>query len=308
MKLRIGTDCSGIESPIQALKKIKNIEIDHIFSSEIDKNARLSIEANYKPKYLYEDMTKKRILEELDIYVCGFPCQPFSYCGSRNGTADKRCLFDYCVLTIKQCKPKIFILENVKGIQTVNNGLYFKKIQNVLNKLDPKYSIYINVYNTKDYGIPQNRERIFFIGLRKDIQKKEYQIPNHIKLFKTIDKYIDLKDINNLSNNKRPKFTKDNFIIPPNLHKFKGIFIDISFLKYISTESYQHYAPTLLTSGNLWCVSMNRKANIKEYLSLQGFPSNFKQVVSDNMLKKQIGNSMSVNVLYYIFKEVLSCI
>ncbi len=296
--LRIGTDCSGIEAPIQALKKLQKIykfDYEHIFSSEIDKYARESLLANYKrPKYLFEDMTKKRTLEPIDIYVCGFPCQPFSYAGSRLGQNDKRCIFNYCIKTIKETNPKIFILENVKGIMTIDDGNYIKKIKSDLNKLKD-YEVNISVYNTKDYGIPQNRERVFIVGLLKSFMIKKYEIPDK----------KPTKDINTYVENVRR--TKDDKVVY-DLSSYKGPFIDISFLKYISKDSYQTYSPTVISSGNLWSTKYGRKATVRELLALQGFPITFKQVVSDHQLKKQIGNSMSVNVLYYILKECFNCV
>ena len=89
--LRVGTDCSGIEAPIMALKQLK-IPFYHEFSSEIDKHCIASIKANYKPKIIFGDIKKRKIKDvpDIDLYVCGFPCQPFSMAGERNGIEDSR--------------------------------------------------------------------------------------------------------------------------------------------------------------------------------------------------------------------------
>lgn len=89
--ITIGTDCSGIEAPIQALKQL-GIPFQHKWSCEIDKFARQSILANYQPEILYEDITKRdhSQLPDVDIYVCGFPCQSFSLMGKKLGTNDPR--------------------------------------------------------------------------------------------------------------------------------------------------------------------------------------------------------------------------
>jgi site-specific DNA-cytosine methylase len=87
-----------------------------------------------------------------------------------------------------------------------------------------------------------------------------------------------------------------------NIKKSKGVFIDMSFINLVSSNSYTQYSPTITRNGHMWCIPMHRKANVKELLKLQGFPTNFKYSVSDNEIKKQIGNSMSVNVLVEIFK------
>ena len=123
--LRIGTDCSGIEAPIQALRQL-GIPHRHVWSSDIDKFCIQSIKSNYDPERLYGDpngpypdgdITKRdhSTLPDIDLYVCGFPCQPFSIAGDRKGFEDKRGnVFWSCLDVIKVKQPKYFILENVK--------------------------------------------------------------------------------------------------------------------------------------------------------------------------------------------------
>ena len=292
MKIKIGTDCSGIEAPIQALHKLK-VDYSHEFSSDIDDYARQSILANYNPKILYDDMTKKRNLPIIDMYICGFPCQPFSMSGEREGSQDKEKgnIFLYCIKTIKQTNPSLFILENVPGIISVEKGAYWKKVTSILAKLD-KYSINWSILDTKDYGIPQSRKRLYIVGIKKSRMQKEFKFPKKIKCKPILD-FIDKTD--------KHKDTMESNRIE-NVNKYKGIFIDLSFFKYINFDSNIDYSPCLNTRNYIWCVPMHRQANIKE-LSLQGFPKNFKQVVSNFQMKKQIGNSMSVNVLMHLFKE-----
>jgi DNA (cytosine-5)-methyltransferase 1 len=295
MIIKIGTDCSGIEAPIQALKKMK-VKFKHEFSSEIDKFAVESIGVNYDPKILFKDITKKRDLPKIDVYVCGFPCQSFSIAGKRRGSNDKRGnIFLHCIKAIKQTKPSLFILENVKGVLTIENGTYWKQLQKKLNNLKD-YNIYWEILNTKDYGIPQNRERLFIIGLKKSKQKYEFNFPKKKKM-RSIHSFVDKK----IKNRKLKINWKDKYI--NKLKESKAVFTDITFIAQNSPNSYQTYSPTITANGYLWCVPMKRRATIKELLSLQGFPKNFKQVVSDTQLRKQIGNSMSVNVIVELFKE-----
>lgn len=297
-KFKIGTDCSGIEAPIQALKKL-NVNFSHEWSCEIDKYARESILANYDPKVIYEDITIKRNLPKIDIYVSGFPCQSFSIAGNRGGFDDTRgTIFYYCLKTIKQSQPNIFILENVKGILSHDSGNTWNIILNNLDSLKTIYNIDYMILNTLDYGIPQNRERVFIVGIKKNIQKNKFVFPKKLKM-KNIHDYIDYND-----NSKQsiPPFAKNA------VSKSKGVFLDLSWIRKVSKDSYSTYSPTICTNGALWCKPMKRRANIYEYLKLQGFPINFKQVVSDTQMKKQIGNSMSVNVLVELFKEIFKAI
>ena len=291
MVLKIGTDCSGIEAPIQALKQLK-IPFIHKWSCEIDKYTRESIKANYSPEVLYEDIKKKRKLPNVDIYVCGFPCQTFSMAGKREGMNDPRgTIFYHCVKAIRQSQPRVFVLENVKGLLSHDSGNTFRVIQNNLNKLK-EYTIYHKVLNTKDYGIPQNRERVFIVGIRN--QKGTFEWPKKKKM-KNIESYVDKNTIE-----------KDipYSYVKINLKKSKGVFVDLNWVNKVNHNGYQTYCPTLCTSNTFWCIPLQRKATIKEKLSLQGFPKSFKRVVTDAQLSKQIGNSMSVNVLKAIFLEL----
>ena len=291
--ISIGTDCSGIEAPIQALIQLK-IPYIHEWSCEIDKYAQMSIMANYNPKHIFPDIKEKRDLPHVDIYVCGFPCQSFSQAGKREGMKDPRgTIFYDCLKAIKMSKPKVFILENVKGLLSNDNGNTFKTILYELSKLKV-YDVKWKVLNTKDYGIPQNRERIFIIGFHRNYIKKEFEWPQPKKM-KDIHSYIDR---NVTKKNIIPEYNRQS------VNNSKGIFIDLSFINIVNSNSYRTYCPTLVTDNKLWCKPMHRYATIKEKLSLQGFPKTFKQRVSNTQLTKQIGNSMSVNVI----KELFTCI
>lgn len=295
--IRIGTDCSGIEAPVYALRKMK-IPFSHEFSCEIDKNARRSILANYSPKVMYEDIFKRNVkdLPDIDMYVCGFPCQPFSLAGNREGMNIKNGqIFFECLQVIKTKRPKIFVLENVKGLLSANEGETFKMIISSLKKIKG-YFVDYKVLNTKDYGIPQNRERVFIVGMLKKEMINEFKWPEHKKM-KSLLSFIDRSDTHT---DMLPERVRDA------VEKSNAVLVDLKFVlirDYLITE----YSPTIHTQGDLWCTKMHRKTNVNELLSLQGFRK-FKQVVSDNQMKKQIGNSMSVNVLECLFNEVFKSI
>ena len=132
MNIRIGTDCSGIEAPVQALKKLKKrygITYEHIFSSEIDPYAIKFIKANYKPKILYGDIKKRDVstIPEIDLYVAGFSCQPYSLANKFKTPVDPRLnLYESCVDVIFEKQPSCFLLENVQTLTTLDGGSYFK--------------------------------------------------------------------------------------------------------------------------------------------------------------------------------------
>ena len=195
--MKIGTDFSGIGSPEMALKML-GIEHKQVFACEIDKYARKSHRAIYGEDYtLYEDITKRdhSEVEQLDLYVAGFPCQAFSMAGKRKGFEDTRgTLFFNVAEFIKINQPKCFILENVKGLLSHEGGKTFQTIISLLTDNGGTangqlfipyfedglgYHIYYKVLNTKQYGIPQNRERIFIVGFK---EFREFRFPKPFPL------------------------------------------------------------------------------------------------------------------------------
>jgi len=303
--LRVGTDCSGIEAPIQALIQM-NIPFTHVFSSETDKFCIESIKFNYNPKIIFGDkdgpfpegdITKRNIddVPDIDLYICGFPCQPFSTAGKQKGFLDKRGnVFFSCLEIIEKKQPRYFILENVKGLFGHNKGNTWNIISNSLIELE-KYGYIVKwkILNTKDYGIPQNRERIYIVGLKD----KEFEWPQK-KEMENLKNYIDYSDTKSFTTMRKNKNRTIN--LPKD-----SIFIDYNFFHTNTYLNSNIWSPCLNTNSGLWCIPLNRYANIKEYLLLQGFPLNFKKVVSNSQLKKQIGNSMSVNVLTCILENML---
>lgn len=194
--LKIATDCSGIGAPEQA---IKNLGIPHrvVFACEKDKYARKTYEANHTAETFYEDMTTRDNagLEQVDWYVAGIPCQSFSIAGKRLGESDARgTLFYNSWDYIKQNRPRFFTIENVKGLLSADKGKIFNNWLTMLaTTVNGQY--YINdhpdclgyhvhwcVLNSKDFGVPQNRERVFIVGLRDEADQFRFPLGFPLKL------------------------------------------------------------------------------------------------------------------------------
>lgn len=233
--MNIATLFSGVGTPELALKAL-GVEHKTIFACEIDKYARKTyLENNQEPNTFYEDVTKldaNKYLNQIDILIGGFPCQAFSIAGKQLGFEDTRgTLFFDCARIVKECKPKVFVFENVKGLISHDkpkqalylNGTIYKKgypshfnkeydghkkgigktlytIEAVLIELGyPK--IYWDVVNTKDYGIPQNRERIYIVGFKDEVgfefaPKQELKL----RLKDMLEDYVDEKYLLNQTN------------------------------------------------------------------------------------------------------------
>tara|TARA_R100000655_G_scaffold6047_1_gene17823 strand:+ start:165 stop:1367 length:1203 start_codon:yes stop_codon:yes gene_type:complete len=256
--MKVGTFFSGVGSPEQALK---NLKINHSieFACDIDKFAKQTYLKNFSCKNFYEDITKLNMnnLSYVDLLVFGFPCQAFSMAGKRRGFDDTRGTLFYDALRyLKEHRPRYFIAENVKGLLSHDLGKTFQTIIDCLAKtINYQYSIipfdnlgyhiHYKVLNTKDFGIPQNRERIFIVGIREDKDNK-FNFPKEIQL------ELKLKDI--LQDN-------PNYIIH---NLYNGFNEDIRIFK--------DYCPTLRTpkgGGHIPMVSTNtiNKVDDKYYLS-----------------------------------------
>jgi len=303
--VRIGTDCSGIEAPIQALEALK-LKYKHLFSSEIDKKTQKLLFANYgKPKNFSDDITKRdhTKLPKIDLYVAGFPCQAFSHLGKRGGFDDYKgrgTIFFECYKTIIATTPSMFILENVKGLVTHDNGDTFKTILRYLNQLD--YDIYHQILNTKDYGLPQNRERIFIIGLKKSKHNK-FEFPKPIPLKITVSDILDKRV-------KKTELTEHKKNILKNLQKngyklSKPWVVNLNCSGYERSSPMLNISPCLMHSGAIYYItSKKRNLTPSEFLKLQGFHRfNFDGEYAK--IYQAAGNSMSVSVIAFLIANMI---
>jgi len=201
--VRIGTLFSGIGSAERALQRL-NLNHEIVFACDIDKYVRQSYFANYqiKEENWFDDIKSfvfhehaKKYKGKIDLLVGGSPCQSFSIVGKRGGLNDTRgTLFYYFAKVIEQCQPKVFIFENVKGLISHDSGKTWATIHQVFSDLgykifpdvaDPKSAI----LNAKDYGIPQNRERIFVVGFKN--KKTKFNYPPPKDLCRTMQDFLE---------------------------------------------------------------------------------------------------------------------
>lgn len=356
--LKVGTDFSGIGSPEQALKKL-DIDFISLFACDYDKYAKQSYLANYHTENFYDDITTRNHSKTpyVDLYVAGFPCQAFSIAGNRRGFDDTRgTLFFDLLQYLKAQMPKYFILENVKGLMSHDKGKTFSTIINILAKtingqmFMPFYSdnigyhIYHQVLNTKDFGIPQNRERVFIVGFRDD--NHTFRWPKPFKLEKKLadileeevddkyylsDKAVEKLEIYNKRNEKKGNGFRAKFHNPEidNMSSLKvggqgaDDLIKVHSLYPISSKTGKGGTGPLnkddgtsycIDTGNAQAIEYNKKIRRLtplECLRLQGFPDEFyykckEEGLSDSQLYKQAGNSMTVDVMAHLIKEILN--
>ncbi|NDB60907.1 DNA (cytosine-5-)-methyltransferase [bacterium] len=203
--IKVGSDFSGVGAFNQALIRL-GIEYEEVFACDMDKYARQTFIHNYgEPKYYPTNVYDREIPSEpLDIYMTSPPCQAFSLAGKRLGKEDKRgILFFNSHEFIQKNNPRYFIFENVKGLLSDNGGKTFSEWVNLLggksingnpvifpHEDSVPYHLYWQVLNAKHHGVPQNRERVFLIGIRDD-QDNKFQFPREEHLSKRLKDVLE---------------------------------------------------------------------------------------------------------------------
>jgi len=306
-----------------------------VFSSEWDKYAQITYEANFNEcpagditKIHAEDIPKHNVL------VAGFPCQPFSKAGKQLGLMDLRGqMFFEIQRLLEYHRPEAFLLENVKRLKSHDNGYTFNLISNILSgavdkipqhvKLDKDllkklkfnldYKIYSCILNAKDFGLPQNRERLYIVGFRKKLandSKFEFKWP---KPFFTETKVNSILQSNTLKTQRYSlsdalwmghKRRKAQHIAKGNGFGY-GLFSKTDpYTRTLSARYAKDGSEILISQDHL---GLNpRKLTPRECANLQGFPKKFKVGrVSDTQMYKQFGNSVAVPVISAISREMM---
>ena len=321
--IRIGTTFSGIGAIEYAFKRL-SLKTEIMFAGDINENCRKSYFANYDIKNDswhtdIHDFNAKPFLNKIDLLVGGAPCQAFSIVGNRLGFEDTRgTLFREFARVIKECKPKVFIFENVQGLYKHDKGKTWEVISNTFREYCG-YHIFFRRLNSKNYGIPQNRLRWYGVGIRNDIytiiDKKNdcFHFPEKCDLKLTLN---DLLDETNDTEFKVSDKCLDN--IKLHLQSFKESNRFNPIYPLIATEirpsrcnfRCDGISPCLTakmgTGGNNVpvIVSQSRKYTVKECFQLMGFPDWYR--IEENKMQsyKQIGNSVVVPVVNLFIEEI----
>jgi DNA (cytosine-5)-methyltransferase 1 len=302
----VGSDFSGVGAFNQALKRL-GIEYNEIFACDMDKYARKTFIHNYgEPKYYPSNVYEREIpSESLDIYMTSPPCQAFSLAGKRLGKNDKRgILFFNSLEFIEKNKPRFFIFENVKGLLSDDGGKTFSEWVNFLGGKSVNgapvlfpyadsvpYHLYWKVLNAKHHGVPQNRERVFLIGIRDD-KDNNFSFPAEEYLTKR------LKDVLESEVDEKYNMSKKGVLhILEKLGAYTGL--NEPIVRCLTTRYSASISGTFLNINNIY-----RKLTPRECFRLMDFPDTFTWICSDSQAYKQAGNSIVVNVLYKILKNL----
>ena len=273
--------------------------------SEIDKYATQIYQQHFPNHKNYGDITKinEETLPDFDLVVGGFPCQAFSIAGKRGGFEDTRgTLFFEIARIIRQKQPRLLLLENVKGLLSHDKGKTFYTIISTLDELG--YDTQWQVLNSKNHGVPQNRERVFIIGHLRGTSRPEVfpfrqdgECPNEQP-----DERISKSEIASTVTATYHKGGKGSQIMQVN----QPIITDPQGRKNKVCKP-QSYASTLRanTHGNEQVVNNIRRLTPVECERLQGFPDGWTEGVSDTQRYKTLGNAVTVNVIRDIMEKLL---
>jgi DNA (cytosine-5)-methyltransferase 1 len=294
----------------KALAKHK-IKSKCVFTSEIDKFSNLTYLSNFNDEHeISGDITQinPSAIPDHDVLLAGFPCQAFSQAGKKRGFEDVRgtLFFDIAkILDIK--KPKFFLLENVKRLishdrKNINDkyGNTFLRIKHVLKNMG--YNLYWKVLNAKDFGLPQNRERVFIVGSLKKIDFK-FPLPQ-----KTPTLVSDILEIDVDSKYTISDKLWNGHVERKKRNRLKGNGFGYGIVNESSTHTNTISARYYKDGGEILIEQKNgmnpRKLTPREAANLQGFPKEFIIPVSDNQSYKQFGNSVSVPIIESIISSL----
>lgn len=326
--------------------KIKNMTsklekkkyVDKLYASKSKKQnyVKMTYLANYGDKILEDDFHLDINLldgtdykNQVDLLVGGSPCQSFSSVGFKGGLEDARgTLFYEYARIIKEANPKVFIYENVRGLTTHDHGKTWKIIKSIFNSLN--YTITEpKILNAADYGIPQNRRRVFVVGIRNDVKvNKQFQYPDPIELKYSMKQFLESRcEFGNFRYDKEGnlEIKESNFdatriddkyvlsdlvrkyVLTPGTKTFKtSIKYDLDIARTIlSTMGNRHRAGVDNYMTDKGGEEKLRMLTEREALRLMGYSDDFKIVVSRAQMYKQAGNSIVVDVMLAVLNEII---
>ena len=306
---------------------LQNLGGKCVFTSEWDENAKKTYKANFGETPfgdITKESTKNYIPNNFDLLCAGFPCQAFSIAGKRGGFDDTRgTLFFDVAEIIRQKRPKAIFLENVKGLRNHDQG---KTLATILNVLRNDLGYYVpepQIINAKNHGVPQNRERIYIVGFRNDLEINSFEYPEptnqNVVLEEILEKnevsvkyYLSNQYLNTLKAHKARHEGKGNgfgYQIIPNDGISNAIVCGGMGRErnLIYDDKLTNFIPVTKIKSEVNKEGI-RKMTPREWARLQGFPDNYIIPVADASAYKQFGNSVAVPAIQATANEILKLI
>jgi DNA (cytosine-5)-methyltransferase 1 len=301
---------------------MQNLGGECVFTSEIDKHAQKTYQTNFGDMP-HGDITKidEKDIPNHDILCAGFPCQAFSIAGRRGGFNDIRgTLFFDVARIIKEKQPKAFFLENVKGLMSHEKGQTLATILNVLREDLGYFVPKPEIINAKNFGVPQNRERIFIVGFHSDTMINNFEYPETINdkvVFEDVREssvvdtryYLSNRYLQTLKNHKSRHESKGNgfgYAVVPNDGIANAIVVGGMGKErnLVYDDRITDFTPTTKITGDVNREYI-RKMTPREWARLQGYPDTFRIEVADVHAYKQFGNSVAVPAIQATAKQII---
>lgn len=337
--IKLGTSFSGIGAIEHAFQRL-GLKTDLLFAGDIDKNCQKAYLANYdlKPEQWHTDIhtfDATPFNGKIDLFVGGAPCQAFSMVGARRGFEDTRgTLFREFARVVKECQPKVFIFENVQGILSHDNGQTWDVIKNTFEEYCG-YDVHFQLLNSKNYGIPQHRERLYCIGFKKPTDFKypapielKYKMYDFLEDWKSAEFYDSERNVKVLGRVASNESLFDTFVFPVSEVEDK-YYLSEKVGKYVlagGTKNFKTSTATDLDIARPLLHSMHKmhRAGVDNYVTykkdkginglrkltprechrLMGFKDSFKIVTANTAAYMEAGNSIVVDVLIAILKQL----
>lgn len=318
-RLHVGTDCSGTDAPLYALKRTKGYQkkkfaIVHEWSCDTSPNARKFIFMNHKPKRFYEDILSRKhsALAPVSIYFNGFPCQPWSSLGRKLGWRDQRMnVYRAMVKTLATGKVKCFVLENVPRMVTHNGGKTWRKVLNDLTKAGFRCSW--DIYDAQHFGVPQIRRRVYIVGFKENLGVTPTMPVQPMLERPLLSDFLD-DDTGTPADLPDPSSQAGKVLRFFSRHLKKADMetnawaVDIDSSPKFAGATCE-ICPTLThsRSAGFWITSKKRRMNAAEQFRCQGFPTeDIVALSSRRAMGSLAGNAMCVPVLTYILDSLLA--
>jgi len=291
---------------------------DVVYANEICQKASLTFKQNHQVRLDTRDIRDIQSVEipDFDIMLAGFPCQAFSVAGYRQGFNDEKGrgnLYFELERIMKEKKPSVVLLENVKNLVGHDNGRTFRVIHSSMQNLG--YKIHHKVMNACEYGgIPQNRERIYVVGFLDNGTSESFEFPDKIELETTIGEILDFDEIVD----ERYYYREDSYMYEDLVREMTSIETVYQWRRKYVRENKSNLCPTLTanmgTGGHNVPLILTphgiRKLTPMECFMIQGYNRTFElpESVADSHLYKQAGNSVVVPVIRRIASSIMSAI
>jgi site-specific DNA-cytosine methylase len=253
--IRVGTDFSGWDTPIMSLHKL-SIKHLHVFSCEKESQLRSLIRQNSKPLKIYKDIVSRDASTSLpcDLYVAGPPCQPWSSAGKNEGLEDEQgrgTMLWFSLAYVGMERPKVVVIENVKGLLQKHRHTFDMFLTNFKNK---GYTVFWELMNTLEHGLPQSRPRVYVVGFRSDLNVQSFEFPNPFKGCVPLSRILRPPDF--APEFKPRKKTHARRRIHEAIKSLKSRDIDVNIPAFVDTAASKKFAH--FTVGHCPCLTRSR--------------------------------------------------